>query len=379
MAVLLILMIEGNMIVPCFASPAVYMNIKTLAEQSATRWQGEYQSVRGETVSVDCPVIVPDADMAPVLRVIWYPPLDQAFLNEFGAPSEDDIHRFHANTDDTTTAVIHNLENMTAPNEIGNSFDAYRFIKLEEVDWDRIYARNSLLTAREAFEAIENRIKEIYTKYGSYGYYPMEPAYGFKISYLVDKTGTPTRDIDKYSFFGFEVMRGLPVVGIIPHTYMDISKHRFESIDDPRYYILHIETEFTFGFAAHLLAEEELIHEDIPLVDFEIAKPQVEKLIEDGRVRKVHGVRLGYILYLEPDHNREHFRLVPSWVVDCEYYKTAKDETEVIDEPDYTIVQNFRKLTINAQTGKLIDPENKSPDRSDYPEIITWDDVKQEE
>ena len=90
--------------------------------------------MRGETVVVGCPVIVPDADMAPVLRVIWYPPLDQAFLNEFGAPSKDDIHRFHASTDDTTTAVIHNLENMTAPNEIGNSFDAYTFIN----SWDQV-------------------------------------------------------------------------------------------------------------------------------------------------------------------------------------------------------------------------------------------------
>jgi len=358
------------------AEPRTYMNIKTLAEQSADRWKGEYQSVRGETVSVDCPVIIPNADMAPVLRVIWYPPLDQAFLRDFKAPSKADEHRLFAYTQDTTTVLVHNLANVIAPNEIGKCNFAKEFIDLEEVDWDYIYARNSPLTTREAFEAIENRTKEIYTKYGSYGYYPMEPAYGLSISYLVDKAGNPIRDIAAYSFFCYEVIRGLPVVGIIPHTYNDISNHMFESLDDPRYYLLKIESEDTYNYAAHLLAEEALIHEDIPLVDFEIAKPQIKKLIEDGRVRKVHSVRLGYILYLEPDHNRQHFRLVPSWVVDCEYYKTVKAETEVIDEPDYTIVQNFRKLVINAQTGKLLDPENKSLDRSDYPEIITWDQVK---
>ena len=250
------------------------------------------------------------------------------------------------------------------------------YVRLEEIDWDKGYARNSPLTAREAFEAIENRAKEIYTKYGSHGYYAMEPAYCLKMNSLLDKDRNPLRDIAAYSFFAFEVIRGLPVVGNIPLAYGHINNHRFESLYEPRYYVLNIESEDAYGFAAHLLAEEELIHEDIPLVDFELAKPQIEKLIQEGRVRKVHGVRLGYMLYLEPDHNREHFRLVPSWVVDCEYYSTAKAETEVIDEPDYTIVQNFRKLVVNAQTGRLLDPEDKSLGRSDYPKIITWDQVR---
>lgn len=363
----------------CLAEPMTYVNIKTLAEQSSARWQGEYQSVRGETVTVDCPVIIPDADMAPVLRVIWYPPLDPAFLRDFGAPSKADAHRLYASTDDTTTVLVHDLANTIAPKEVNKCIYAQEYVGLEEIDWDKGYARNSPLTAREAFDAIENRAKEIYEKYGSYGYYAMEPAYCLKINSLLDKNRKPIRDIAAYSFFGFQVIRGLPVVGIIPLTYGHITNqksHMFESLYEPRYYVLNIESENAYGFAAHLLAEEELVHGDIPLVDFEVAKPQIEKLIAEGRVRKVHGVRLGYMLYLEPDHNREHFRLVPSWVVDCEYYSTAKAETEVIDEPDYTIVQNFRKLVINAQTGKLLDPEDKSLDRSDCPEIITWDQVR---
>lgn len=362
--------------VPGLAASVPYMNIKTLAVKSADRWQGEYQSVRGEAVSVDCPVIIPDAEMAPVLRVIWYPPLDQAFLQEYKAPSNADTYKYAARSEDNTTVLVHNYANAIAPKEADKCIVAQEFVRLEEIDWDKVYARNSPLKAREAFEVIENRTKELYTKYGSYGYYPMEPAYGLKINNLVDKDGNPVRDIAAYSFLGHEVMRGLPVLGNILLAYGTMNIHKFEGSYEARYYVLNVESEDAYGFAAHLLAEEELIHEDIPLVDFEIAKHQIVNLIEDGRVRKVHGVHLGYMLYLEPDHNSEHFRLVPSWVVDCEYYPSAKVETEVTDEPDYTIVQNFRKLTINAQTGKLIDPEDKSPDRSDYPEIITWDQVK---
>ena len=379
-AILLVILIS-SMIVPCLATPVPYLNIKTLFEQSATRWQDVYQSARGETVSVDCPVIIPDADMAPVLRVIWYPPLDQAFLQDSKAPSKADAYKYAAYSKEDTTVFCNNFANTIAVKEIDRCKFVREYAALEEVDWDKAYARNNPLTAREAFGIIESRVKELYTKYGSYGYYPMEPAYGFTTLHLADKDGNPIRDLAAYCFFSHEVIRGLPVLGTVPLTYDHITltygdNHEFESLYEPRYYVLNVESEDAYGFAAHLLAEEEVIQEDIPLVDFEIAKSQIERLIVDGRVRKVHGVRLGYILYLEPDHNSKHFRLIPSWVVDCEYYPKAKIDTEVTDEPDYTNHRYFRYMIINAQTGKLIDPESKSPERSNCPEIITWDQIR---
>lgn len=48
------------------------------------RWQGKYTSVRGETVVVDAPIIIPDVDSAPVLRVVDYPILDAALCDAYG-------------------------------------------------------------------------------------------------------------------------------------------------------------------------------------------------------------------------------------------------------------------------------------------------------
>lgn len=150
--------------------------------------------------------------------------------------------------------------------------------------------------------------------------------------------------------------------------------YQYELMPEVKYYVLNVESEDGYGLVAHLLAEEELIHEDIPLLNFDAVKPQIEKLIEDGRIRKVHNVRLGYVVYLENDHNTEHYQLLPSWVVECEYYPSSNSETLYFDDqPDYSIHQQFRKLVINAQTGQLIDPTDRGPDRSNVPEIIAWD------
>ena len=48
------------------------------------RWQGEYATFRGETVIVDVPIIVPDVDAAPVIRVGDYPALDKTLSDDYG-------------------------------------------------------------------------------------------------------------------------------------------------------------------------------------------------------------------------------------------------------------------------------------------------------
>ena len=356
-----------------------YYSIREIYEQSPDRWQGEYTNARGETVMVDCPIIVPDAETAPVLRAIWYPPLDNAFQREFAAPSKADANRYMASSKDDTTIFMYNYQNIWTERDINRKHrDARAYFLWEDIEWDKSCAFQNPLTVREAFEVIDGKAREIYTRYGGYGYYPIEPAYGVWTSYVTDKNGTPERDIGYYGFWGFETIRGIPVLGSTRVGFGAIDcGNPSESISEVKYYVLNVEAEDGYGFAAHLMAEEELLHEDIPLMHFQVAKPQIEQLIEEGRVRTIYNVRLGYEIYLEPDHNQEHFRLVPSWVVECAYYDSAKEETETYndDQPDYTVHQHFRKLIVNAQTGKLLDPARTDRDRSDCPEIVTWDAV----
>ncbi|MDD3411761.1 MAG: hypothetical protein PHY12_13235, partial [Eubacteriales bacterium] len=275
-----------------------------------------------------------------------------------------------ASSYENTTIFLQNFQNTPKPKE-GKTDTVKTFLPLSEVDWDAVYPRGSDLSAQEAYSMIEGRAREIYTKYGAYGYYPMELAYGVSIQEDVNQQG-PVRDLGYYAFFGFETMRGIPIVANVPFSYGTTDNFDYECLSEARYYILRVESQSAFGLAAHLFAEDAVLHEDIPLVGFDACKQQIESLITDGRIRTVYNVRLGYAVYLEPDHNRTFYRLVPSWVVECEYYDSPKDETEPLKDPEYLTSAHFRKLVINAQTGVPLDPQNKAKDRSDCPAILAW-------
>ena len=69
---------------------ADYVSIKELRETLPQRWMGEYvvengaykQLEKGDTVSVDVPIVVPEVDAVPVVRITWEPPiegLDESF------------------------------------------------------------------------------------------------------------------------------------------------------------------------------------------------------------------------------------------------------------------------------------------------------------
>ena len=67
-----------------------YVTIAELRESLPERWVGEYvvqngaykQLEKGDTVSVDVPIVVPEVDAVPVVRITWEPPiegLDESF------------------------------------------------------------------------------------------------------------------------------------------------------------------------------------------------------------------------------------------------------------------------------------------------------------
>ncbi len=61
-----------------------YVSIKELRESLPERWVGEYvvengapnQLEKGDTVTVDVPIVVPEVDTVPVVRITWEPPAE---------------------------------------------------------------------------------------------------------------------------------------------------------------------------------------------------------------------------------------------------------------------------------------------------------------
>lgn len=152
--------------------------------------------------------------------------------------------------------------------------------------------------------------------------------------------------------------------------------YRYEGGHEAQYYVLHVETEDSYGFAAHLLAEKEIIADDIPLQSFEAAKPDIIALIEEGYIRNIYGIQFGFVAYPDKQHDLKNYVLFPSWVIECEYYDSPDLVTESVEVPNYSNSQHYRRLVVNAQTGRMLDPRSKGPNRSDSPKIITWEDAR---
>ena len=99
-------------------------------------------------------------------------------------------------------------------------------------------------------------------------------------------------------------------------------------------------------------------------------------MISDGLIRRIRRVQLGYVAYVEPDHNTQHWILVPTWVVDYDWFPSAKDDfwkKELEDEANPYRLSGAHLLYINAQIGTLLDPMDTSRTHSDAPKIVPWE------
>ena len=104
-------------------------------------------------------------------------------------------------------------------------------------------------------------------------------------------------------------------------------------------------------------------------------------MIEDGYIQQVLSLRFGYVIYSNPDeewgkqrsaYDMDTWYLVPSWVMECYILEDPK-----VDQlKEYSPV---REMTINAQTGEMMDYFDTSLyGRGDprYKGFLSWEDVR---
>lgn len=363
------------------ASPE-FFQISQLSQQADLYWKESYTNERGETIGIDVTIMVPQVKSAPVLYVSRYPDLSEGFFNNFQVPSKEESYKWAAYSDqDITIGARYNWELAINPakENPGRVVFKENYFTPSEIDWDREYAMNNPMTIKEAYETITEKLEELYLQYGSNGYYPMTLSYAYT-SGLYDEKGKDLREQEGYAFVGTQVIRGIPIMGNVMPAYFNMGNrtyYPFEAMYESKIE-LGITSKDSYEISTRIFSEKSLIESDMPLIKFAAVKPEVEKLIAEGRVRRIYSIQLAYIAYMEPDHNNEQLVLVPSWVIECDYFNSAKDNAPDMDENEgiYFKKSPFYRLIFNAQTGKMIDPRDAGSKRSDCPQIITWDQVK---
>lgn len=137
-----------------------------------------------------------------------------------------------------------------------------------------------------------------------------------------------------------------------------------------------------------MYSESEILADDVPLCSFDRVKENIVQKIEDGLIRKIFSIELGYALYNEPGSKRSPgasylqdatFYAVPTWFVQCLYEKDVKKDLPAYDGEDDMGGRNSIKmkwLAFNAQTGEMLSRKKSKVRTADYTGFMTWEEVR---
>ena len=120
---------------------------------------------------------------------------------------------------------------------------------------------------------------------------------------------------------------------------------------------------------------------DIPLAPLEDVLAGIRKEIEAGNVRHVYSVRLGYVLYSNPEMT-DYAWAVPRWVISMQYI-TKENQAHWEREQqlnakwgyEYAVWEEFyaEEVLVDAQSGELMIFTTGDDQTYSVPKLVTWD------
>ena len=389
---LLLAIILSALCTPAAMAEAAPVSIKELPAVTSPHWKQTYEAC-GRTIDVDVDITIPAVESAPALMVRWAPALEDPLRSELAAEYEkadkqDNKHYYRFKNNNAYLSLDHKW-----PLRGGTKKDKEDFAKvtsdendLIRFDPDQAYAENNPMTVREAAEIIRTHLREVLPDVD------IQLDTAWTIGAVRWKRNK--KILDNKGFYCLNMRQcfhGIPLMASICAAYTDPFDQLWsEGIGDDNethIYILvrrdvdqglirgSVYSEDSWHFVAYLYEETEKLCNDLPLVPFDAVKSQVEDLITDGYVRWINSVTLGYAQF--KTENKDDYVLIPSWVVWCEYLPDGPQAEKEYGVNDSELLFDgnngfYRPLIINAQTGKLYDPESTEPGRIICPDLSAW-------
>lgn len=375
-----------------------YYTLPEVREQAAAGWHKTYTDKYGRETVVDIDVEVFGEDVAPVIRIKktdddWPNPelLDQGAEME---TKEQGLGRFVVDKDRPWGLIA-------PPNRSGGKRKNICVLSDEWIDFNEPYLADygNDMTVGEAVEFF----REFLNKHGiDIERFVFEYPKEFNAICGVDPKTDKMKSAGFYNMKLYTHFYRLPVFS---HA-MDSYEHQgWPSFTPTIVFEIRNKDEYTVCIDA--MKEAEKLAEDIPLCSFDRVKENLEELIKAGKIQKVNSLRFGYSLYNEPGHpaerrdldncNQADYFAVPSWVIECVYVDNPKQSLDELirnyleewgadTDEEHALARYTKTITINAQTGKMLDPMNTDKGRThnspkgtgdaDYKGFIPWDKVK---
>lgn len=336
-----------------------YVSIKDIRATTPTHWTDELVSRKGDTVTIDTEIIIPEVTEAPVVRVAWgsydlshvqpETHVDTKYGLEIQSPY---IEVTEARIKDAAGKEHIDYRSPIVDTSVGD-------IMREEVsDWLLSRVRTEIPELNELDLRCYSNLGYESPDHVQWAYNLYYYQHFHDIPYLIGQT------------YWREAAGESGVHGSVPSTYV----------------YAFIQTEYTgeLTYLFCLTPIEELSVEvaDIPLLPFEQIQEIFKQRAADGFIYELSEIRFGYMCFIDPDKKGEEYLLVPVWAgrgitrsgLDVPFFPVS--ERVFRDEAGFNIMGS--PVVINAQTGEVynFNWDNVAPDRRYVPDIITWDEVK---
>ena len=137
--------------------------------------------------------------------------------------------------------------------------------------------------------------------------------------------------------------------------------------------------EDTYRTSSNLARVRTMEHEDIPLASLASVLESVREKIESGNIIGIDFIKLGYVLYSNPDMT-DYAWAIPRWIVEVRYLTDENRDEHMMKQmldPEFVKWENNYQahVPVDAQTGELIVFTIGTAETLSVPEIITWDDI----
>lgn len=376
-----------------------FISVQELRTQAPERWIGLYET-KWRDVAIDARVYIPEVENVPVMLV-------KGGMETYSADEEKNWDSIKSKANYVFSL---SREGMPYPKKV-NGKKLNQNLEASEtwtsnVDPHQAYVPMSKTTLSEIGDQIESELLR-------YGFVPQE--YSFRTPYCM-------RAQHMY-YWGYKqdalpgelyldsryMLSGIPVYS---HILNAVSDHKNgesrvdEFSENPYSYAVYCgHGEELTALSLWRVEPKEVLAKDVPLCSFEKAIDAVELEIQNGHVRKVFEIELGYILYNQPgvyhsqkmalvegtntqselesakrkgdeERSRSCYYVKPMWIVNCLYVDNPqgklRDFSSYSNDERNTL--DYRQLFVDAQTGELIGT-SRADDRCEFKGFISWEEV----
>ena len=364
------------------------VSISELHQQAEAvgRWTQTYETPNGK-VSVDIPIIVPEVENVPILQVsavmgkdvaeerglpkaadqenagagIFYDDFD--ILSKLNVDVDGAAMIFCANPKEIDLAFLQVSHNGPKSMRRGSWDYSSDYYYPDEMNPETLFAEENEQPMSTANDALAVLLQNYYGKENAdydVDYVEVRGKARKRVGRTKNDLGAYKKDYPNGTYYiSFrQKLEGIPIYLEIGHkmlttnqtyvtqeTALKCSRISWININGLEYM-----DEGSFMLNATWMREEKQIWEDVPLATLDEVMRALEKRIEEGYIRDIDALRLGYVCYLD-DTSPDTYTLYPTWVCDCIYANSPREQIEENDVTD-AFRENYRyeQIFVDAQT-----------------------------